>query len=362
MFKTFSGLLYQTMASEEYQVQVQSAFDVQWSAHKFEMGTLIHVNVFDGDHIDLNSIKALDQKMLSAYQSDAERLSKVAILNIVVGEGAFDFSDLDEYYGQNIYSVFWHVDLKEQRISVPKGQPKKLFGLQDLVYDAMKRTETEIPGAAFAETDDSLAATFEKKEIAKEVPKHKHAFLTYGIIVINIVVLLLMYRAGYPDDFWVPLRFGAIFPENIWVHGQWWRLGSAVFVHFGFAHLAANIMGLLIFGSRVERYFGRMVFLMVYVAAGLMGSLFSLFLSQAYAAGASGAVYGLVGALFIYTRITKRSIDMINWTTMFMFVVIGMVMGFAQTGIDNFAHLGGFIGGLAVGFIYTQYKPRNLNQ
>ena len=90
--------------------------------------------------------------------------------------------------------------------------------------------------------------------------------------------------------------------------------------------------------------------------AGLLGSAFSLvniYLAQVpiVSAGASGAVYGLVSALFGYTRRTKRTVEFLNWHFMLIYIGLGMVMGVATPGIDNFAHLGGLVGGIVLGYL-----------
>jgi len=127
-----------------------------------------------------------------------------------------------------------------------------------------------------------------------------------------------------------------------------------MFIHFGIGHFFANVMGLIVFGTRVERYFGRVAFLVIYVLAGLLGSLASLFFTQGYAAGASGAIYGIIGAIFAYTRITGRDIEHMNWYTLFFFIGIGLAVGFLTPGIDDFGHLGGLVGGLLIGAIMVK--------
>jgi membrane associated rhomboid family serine protease len=127
-----------------------------------------------------------------------------------------------------------------------------------------------------------------------------------------------------------------------------------MFVHFGALHLLMNLTGLMIFGIRVERYLGRVKFLAIYIFSGLAASLFSLLFTRGYAAGASGAVYGLTGAILAYTLVSKRPMDALTSYTMLIFAGIGLAMGFASPGIDNFGHIGGWLAGLLAGLIFTK--------
>ena len=130
---------------------------------------------------------------------------------------------------------------------------------------------------------------------------------------------------------------------------------TAMFVHYGWMHFLANTMGLIIIGSRVERYFGRVAFLMIYFLSGILGSLFCLinvYLRDlsVVSAGASGAVYGLMGSVLVFTRLTRLEIETLNWRFMLIWLAIGVIMGVTVPNIGNAAHFGGFVGGAALGF------------
>jgi len=186
-------------------------------------------------------------------------------------------------------------------------------------------------------------------------PKYEHAYLCYFIIAVNLAVFLLMTISDTANMAQAGLQFGGI--HRIWVmqEQEWWRLFTAMFVHFDLMHFAANSFGIIVFGTRMERYFGRAAFVILYVGTGLTGSLFSLLnleLSQsgAVSGGASGAVYGLVAAAFVITRVTGRDIETLHWRVMLIFIVIGFIMGIAVPGIDNAGHVGGMVGGVILGF------------
>jgi rhomboid protease GluP len=164
-----------------------------------------------------------------------------------------------------------------------------------------------------------------------------------------------MYLDGYADSSWTAVRFGAIVPELVFA-GEYWRLFTYMFVHFGFIHLLANTGGLLIIGLRVEKCFGHVAFLAVYLIGGLAASLCSLFFTQGFAAGASGAIFALDGAAFAYTRIAKRPIDELTDQVMLMYIIVGIAMGFGMGGVDNAAHVGGLVAGLLLGALITKIK------
>jgi len=354
MFGEFSKALYARLLSIEYRLVYGDADLFQganfWAVQKLELSTFVNLNICNGAIKGWSDVLALDARTRPQAEALLDRVGQVANIYVIVGGDRPSFEGAKEYDGSPCFSVFWHLDLFTGQISTPKGQPAKMFGINELVFAAWGEM-----GKVDA-VEDSFTSVERNAIRFAPKPKYRYAFLTFGIMLINAVVLGLMYLDGFPNDFLVPMRFGAIVPELVHYRGEWYRLFTAMFVHFGLAHFAANSFGLLIFGTRVERYFGRICFVAIYLIAGLVGSLASLYLSQAYAAGASGAIYGLVGALFAYTRIHKRTIENLNWYVMFLYIGIGLAMGFATPGIDNFAHLGGLVGGIVVGGVYAFVK------
>jgi rhomboid protease GluP len=159
----------------------------------------------------------------------------------------------------------------------------------------------------------------------------------------------------------VLLRFGAMFGPLI-ATGEYWRLFTAMFLHVGVTHLAVNSIGLFILGVHVERLFGHYRFAAIYLLAGLSGSVASFaFNSVGIAAGASGAIFGVLGALvafFVVRRNMMGEMGRQTLTGLLVLLAINLFFGFASPGIDNFAHLGGFIAGFALGIAFApQYRP-----
>ena len=194
--------------------------------------------------------------------------------------------------------------------------------------------------------------------------------VTWALVAANLLVWLIVEGTGssaHPDlrfnseDPDVLLDFGAMFAPLI-ADGEYWRLFTAIFLHGGPGHLLLNSLALFTFGGLVvERLYGHVRFTFIYVLAGLSGSVASYLLSPiTVGVGASGAIFGLLGALAAFFASSHRVLGEVGRQTMTGILVaagILLVWGFSNPQIDNWAHLGGLAGGFAVGLAFApQYR------
>ena len=187
-------------------------------------------------------------------------------------------------------------------------------------------------------------------------------YLTWALLAVNVLIWGVMELTGRSrgvggsEDPEVLLDFGAMFGPLI-ADGEYWRLFSAMFLHVGFMHLLFNGIGLLIFGRLVERALGHYRFALVYVLAGLSGSVASFLLnSVAIGAGASGAIFGVLGALVAFLVVNRGVLGEMGRQTLTALLVLGAInlfFGFATPGIDNWAHIGGLVAGFGLGMALT---------
>jgi rhomboid protease GluP len=190
---------------------------------------------------------------------------------------------------------------------------------------------------------------------------------TYFLLGINIAVFSWMVLHGVsPRD---PtseqlLHFGATNTELIILHGQWYRLFTATFVHVGLLHIATNMWCLWNLGLLGEPLLGPVGLVAVYMITGIAGNLLSLAFNVArhdyvsVGAGASGAVFGIAGILIVLLSNKKLPIPQVELKrlrrSVIQFAVLNLVIGLGTVftniiRIDNFAHVGGFLSGLALG-------------
>jgi len=141
--------------------------------------------------------------------------------------------------------------------------------------------------------------------------------------------------------------------NDLILRGEHWRLLSAIFLHANLLHLFFNGYALIILGPETERIYGMLPFMGLYLLAGLAGSVASYAFSPNPSVGASGAIFGLIGGLAIFyylTRDTFGEFSQKQLQSMVALVFCNLLFGFSAGGvIDNFAHIGGLVGGLLAG-------------
>ena len=134
-------------------------------------------------------------------------------------------------------------------------------------------------------------------------------------------------------------------------HGDWWRLITSAFLHEGIAHIGFNMAALWFVGGPVEEYLGRLRYIMVYLVSGLAGSAGALFQSpHAVTVGASGAIFGILGALLVIEwNVTGRLMG-----TAMTWIILNLVISFAIPGISWGGHVGGLIAGIICTFAFLR--------
>jgi rhomboid protease GluP len=209
-----------------------------------------------------------------------------------------------------------------------------------------------------------LALTHSANQLTKEkaIFENGKPFFTYILLVIQITIYLLMEWSGGSENTSTLIKFGAKFNPFI-IEGEWWRLITPVFLHIGFLHLLMNSFALYYLGPLVERIFGNLRFIMIYLFAGFAGALASFAFSPSLSAGASGAIFGCFGALLyfgvIYPKLFFRTMGM----NILVVIGINLAFGFTVSGIDNAGHIGGLIGGfLASGVLHFPKRKKPLMQ
>lgn len=187
--------------------------------------------------------------------------------------------------------------------------------------------------------------------------KNKPAICTVGLIVINMGIFFLLSFIGNPEDAVFMLEHGAMYPPLVLVQKEFYRLLTCIFLHFGIDHLMNNMVMLGAIGWNLEQEIGRFRFLAIYLISGIGGNLMSLAndihtQSMAVSAGASGAVFGLLGALVWVVLRNKGRVGRLTGRGMVFMVILSLYFGFTSAGVDNAAHIGGLVCGFLSAMIF----------
>lgn len=187
----------------------------------------------------------------------------------------------------------------------------------------------------------------------------KHAWLTYTLAFINVAVYL--YELYLSGSFAGPSRYAllrlALVNVLVTHYHEWWRLFTAIFVHLSWIHLAMNTFFLIYLGSQLELFVGRRRYLILYIIAGLFGNLLTLALMDplTISGGASGALFGIAGALIMIEGILKRNTQNALANAFFLFLINSWMPH-----VNAVAHLGGLLVGIAFGYIYGNYVKERM--
>jgi rhomboid protease GluP len=189
--------------------------------------------------------------------------------------------------------------------------------------------------------------------------------ITYALIAINALVFFAMVASGISFTSPTPLDVfnwgGDYGPATIGAH-QYWRLLTCTFLHFGIIHIGFNMYVLYQIGPFIETVFGRARYLLIYFIAGLAGSVTSILVHpNSVGAGASGAIFGLYGAVFGFLLINRRTLDPTATKSIAksagIFVLYNVVYGSMSGTTDLSAHIGGLIAGFLAGMLLRRPRP-----
>lgn len=201
---------------------------------------------------------------------------------------------------------------------------------------------------------------------AKEAEKifgPKKPIVTYTLIFINILVFMAMYLFGNgSEDSLTLLTFGANYRPLILEFNQYYRLITSSFLHIGILHLLFNMYALYIIGSQIENFYGKAKYLIIYLGSAIFGSLLSICFHDGISAGASGAIFGLLGAMLYFGYHYRLYLGNVLQSQIIPIIILNLFLGFITPGIDNACHVGGLISGIFLAMACGINKDRKMEK
>lgn len=186
-------------------------------------------------------------------------------------------------------------------------------------------------------------------------------------MVINVLVFFLLSLRGDTESGYFMLQYGAMYEPLVTDGHEYYRLITSLFLHFGIQHLLNNMVMLGALGYQLENEIGRIKFLLIYFISGIGGNLCSLYWNvshgeQVISAGASGAIFGLMGALLYIVAVNRGRLGRLSGRGMLIMVALSLYFGLTSSGVDNSAHIGGLICGILITVLLYRRKRMDHSQ
>lgn len=191
-------------------------------------------------------------------------------------------------------------------------------------------------------------------------------YINTALIALNILYFIfLTFHGNTATDLQMMVRFGASYEPLIVDEHQYYRLLTACFMHFGIEHLVNNMVVLFAAGGFLERALGHVKYLIFYLFAGIGANIISTFYHVitadfVVAAGASGAIFGVIGGLLWAVIRNRGRFEGLSVQQLVIMAVLSIYLGYADGGVDNAAHIGGFLCGFVLSMLLYRKKANRL--
>lgn len=250
----------------------------------------------------------------------------------------------------------WMMDEVSQRLVIYENQPGTFYGL-----------EMRLP-ELWESADKPVWSTVDRTAGRRVLPVERFRNLSVvnlAIIAINVCVFVVLFLMGDTESGAFISEHGGMYPPYVIENGEWWRIFTSMFLHFGIDHLANNMIVLLCVGDVLERTVGRVRYLIIYLVSGLCGGVLSLAMmvrmeDTAVSAGASGAIFGVIGAVLWIAIRNRGRLETFTARRLLLMILLSLYLGFTGSGVDNWCHVGGLLGGFMLSVLLYQRKNRQI--
>ena len=258
-------------------------------------------------------------------------------------------------------SFCWMIDVNTNRLIIHENQVDDFYGLKKILEDYMTHM-SDCSGGYYAEAEEETLGSKERNgEKWSRERIAKLPWVNICLVAVNVIVFLICTFTGK-----LLYNRGALSVEEVLVNGEFYRLFTSMFLHWNVEHLFSNMIVLYYVGAIVERELGTLPYTALYLLSGLMGNLFSIgyeWFVNLYgsSAGASGAVFGVEGALLFLVMIRRGRLESMTLGRVAFAVAFSLYCGFTSAGVNNAAHVGGVLMGFtAAAAIVGCRKARQL--
>ncbi|TAH73872.1 MAG: rhomboid family intramembrane serine protease [Anaerolineaceae bacterium] len=342
------GIIRQLTTQEYQQLDIKiDAMDMFYRSDYMGTEIVLILRAITGNEISPEEykliIKNIKDRFLEGGFSDIHLLG--LILTAVPERARRLYLDDDDHF---------IVDLRDRRLIVYENQSAYFAKLVPIIENIIH--------------DEYYSSGLDQKGYRRSHNTHNHkihwvTLLNTIFIVANIILYILVHHTVIFGESVYALQKGALSWYIIKEEGEYYRLLTSMFLHSDFEHLMNNMLVLFFVGDNLERAAGKIKYLIIYFGSGIIAGISSISYNMikerlVLSVGASGAIFGIVGAMGYILLVNKGHLEDISSRQIILFTVFSLYGGIANANIDNVAHIGGFIGGIILAFILYRRPKR----
>ncbi len=363
MFINFMKKVFEQLLNENFNVVSQDFSKnidnktTQISLYKRDGSTYYFITLINNENYNEEETLVFENNIVNKFIKYRETLSKVIVLKIFIGNKKIESVETtmkvdNPFVDQFIYDVVWQVTEENGKIKIKsrKGQPNNFLNIKGVLNRSFKECQKNIVDEKTKVSDFWINATKNQRLKIKQNKPYGTYFLIMCILVTGLMVFV---ESGDIKNIDILIKYGALSNSMVVDDGEYFRIINSIFLHAGSVHMLSNLFGILIFGSRVERYMGTISLMYIFLVGGIAGNIATIYLVEGISVGASGGVFALIGGLTGMSLMYKRSVGEIDYQTYLIFVLINVAVGLNISNINNVAHMSGLVFGVIYGVSYS---------
>lgn len=268
-------------------------------------------------------------------------------------------------YTDLVDDTHWMADLRKGRLLIYENQPMEFDGLREPLELILEEERRQDDHDLLNQVNQSI----QPENVSKTGLRKVLSPINTVIVALNVIAFIILHYSGLLGGLENRMEAGGI----AWYYvkqGEYYRFLTSMFMHGDWDHLFNNMLVLIFIGDNLERAAGKFKYLLIYFASGILADITSISYNMwkdngimteqsSFSIGASGAIFGVVGAVLLIVIVNRGRLEDMDISRMILFVILSLYGGFANAGIDNAAHVGGFLSGiLLAALLYRRPKER----
>lgn len=339
--KIEDGIIKQLTTMEYQRLDIKiDAMDMFYRSDNMGTEAVLILRVISGTEVSPEEYKLIINKVKARFhESGFPEVNLLGLILTAVPERAKQFIlEQDDHF---------IVDLWDRRLIIYENQSPYFSKLIPIIDNIIH--------------DEEYTTGLNEKGYGKGYGGHPHkihwvTFFNTILIVINIIIYIIVHHTGLLGETVDLLQRGALSWLLIKEESQFYRLLTSMFLHSDFEHLINNMLVLFFVGDNLERAAGKIKYLIIYFGSGIIAGISSISYNMikdrmVFSIGASGAIFGVVGAMGYILLVNKGRLENISSRQIILLTIFSLYGGVANANIDNIAHIGGFIGGVVLALI-----------